>query len=170
MVRQSPIDANRPSKLGQWSAGLVALTVCLTPVLVSVLERRAAPPTVFVAELKRAAGTVTDEIMGSNPGAPFFVVTVDLKAREFTVQPIAARLAAQRSHHLWLLPQGTTIPISLGLVSHSASRSAPWPFSGVLGDLTNATLEVTLEPEGGSPRKRPTGPVVFLGGLFHRPG
>jgi anti-sigma-K factor RskA len=149
---------------------MVALTICLAPMLVWVLERRADPPTVFVAELKRAAGTTTDEIMGSNPGAPFFVVMVDLKAREFTVQPVADQLLPQRSYHLWLLPQGTTIPISLGLISHSASRSAPWPFSGVLGDLTNATLEVTLEPEGGSPRKRPTGPVVFLGGLFHRPG
>ena len=83
----------------------------------------------------------------------------------------ALRLAAvnrqpvpsDRVMQLWALPQGATAPTSLGLIAseagqHSVSTTAVRPEPGML-------IEITLEPPGGSPTGRPTGPVLFIGRL-----
>ena len=83
----------------------------------------------------------------------------------------ALRLAAvnrqpvppDRVMQLWALPQGATAPTSLGLIApeagqHSVSTTAVRPAPGML-------IEITLEPPGGSPTGRPTGPVLFIGRL-----
>ena len=83
----------------------------------------------------------------------------------------ALRLAAvnrqpvppDRAMQLWALPQGATAPTSLGLIApeagqHSVSTTAIRPEPGML-------IEITLEPPGGSPTGRPTGPILFIGRL-----
>lgn len=83
----------------------------------------------------------------------------------------ALRLAAvnrqpvppDRVMQLWALPQGATAPTSLGLISpeagqYSVSTTAIRPEPGML-------IEITLEPTGGSPTGRPTGPILFIGRL-----
>ena len=83
----------------------------------------------------------------------------------------ALRLAAinrqpvppDRVMQLWALPQGATAPTSLGLISpeagqYSVSTTAVRPEPGML-------IEITLEPPGGSPTGRPTGPILFIGRL-----
>ena len=83
----------------------------------------------------------------------------------------ALRLAAvnrqpvpsDRVMQLWALPQGATAPTSLGLISpeagqYSVSTTAVRPEPGML-------IEISLEPPGGSPTGRPTGPVLFIGRL-----
>lgn len=73
-------------------------------------------------------------------------------------QPVEAGRVAQ----LWALPQGATAPTSLGLVPESGRFSvtptALRPSPGML-------IEITLEPPGGSPTGRPTGPILFIGRL-----
>jgi anti-sigma-K factor RskA len=63
---------------------------------------------------------------------------------------------------LWALPQGATAPTSLGLIPAegriSVSPSTIRPSPGML-------IEITLEPPGGSPIGRPTGPILFIGRL-----
>lgn len=64
---------------------------------------------------------------------------------------------------LWALPPGATAPTSLGLLPASGGRvniAAPAvrPVAGML-------IEISLEPTGGSPTGRPTGPVLFIGRL-----
>ncbi len=63
---------------------------------------------------------------------------------------------------LWALPQGATAPTSLGLVPHDGRLvvrpTAIRPSPGML-------IEITLEPPGGSPIGRPTGPIQFIGRL-----
>ncbi|MGG5891201.1 anti-sigma factor, partial [Falsiroseomonas sp. HC035] len=63
---------------------------------------------------------------------------------------------------LWALPQGATAPTSLGLIPAqgriSVSPSTIQPSPGML-------IEITLEPPGGSPIGRPTGPILFIGRL-----
>jgi anti-sigma-K factor RskA len=54
----------------------------------------------------------------------------------------------------------------LGTISPAAAKSIAWPFSNTLGDLTNATLEVSLEPADSPAGRRPTGRILFLGRLF----
>lgn len=88
----------------------------------------------------------------------------------------ALRLAAvnrqpvppDRVMQLWALPQGATAPTSLGLIpseagQYSASTTAIRPSPGML-------VEITLEPPGGSPTGRPTGPILFIGRLSEAAG
>ncbi|HTW29891.1 MAG TPA: anti-sigma factor [Acetobacteraceae bacterium] len=64
---------------------------------------------------------------------------------------------------LWALPPGATQPVSLGVVPHAAQRLA---VAHPTVRLTAATqLMVSLEPRGGSPTGKPTGPVLFAGTL-----
>lgn len=68
-----------------------------------------------------------------------------------------------RAMQLWALPQGATAPTSLGLIpaeagQYNVSTTAIRPSPGML-------VEITLEPPGGSPTGRPTGPILFIGRL-----
>lgn len=69
---------------------------------------------------------------------------------------------AGRVMQLWALPQGATAPTSLGLVPedgrYSVTPRSIRPEPGML-------IEITLEPPGGSPTGRPTGPILFIGRL-----
>lgn len=63
---------------------------------------------------------------------------------------------------LWALPQGATAPTSLGLIPadgrFTVRPATIRPSPGML-------IEITLEPPGGSPIGRPTGPIQFIGRL-----
>ncbi|RYI95434.1 MAG: RNA polymerase subunit sigma-70, partial [Acetobacteraceae bacterium] len=67
-----------------------------------------------------------------------------------------------RVMQLWALPPGATAPTSLGLVPEggrmSVTPSTIRPQPGML-------IEISLEPPGGSPTGRPTGPILFIGRL-----
>ncbi len=68
-----------------------------------------------------------------------------------------------RALELWALPQGATAPTSLGLIPAdgriTVSPATIRPSPGML-------IEITLEPPGGSPTGRPTGPLQFIGRLL----
>jgi anti-sigma-K factor RskA len=75
---------------------------------------------------------------------------------------------ADRVMQLWALPRGATAPTSLGLIpseagQYSVSTTAIRPSPGML-------IEITLEPPGGSPIGRPTGPILFIGRLSEAAG
>jgi anti-sigma-K factor RskA len=63
---------------------------------------------------------------------------------------------------LWALPQGATAPTSLGLVPHDG-RVVVRPTT--IRPAPGMLIEITLEPPGGSPIGRPTGPIQFIGRL-----
>jgi len=140
-----------------------ALAACLALVVGWIAQTLPGTPTSYVAVLQRSAGATADQPSNSRP--PAFVVTIDLKSRAFTVTPVAARPVARRSYALWLMQEGRAMPRSLGVVSQSGPTTVPWLDSFASGDLVNATLAVSLEPEGASPPDTPTGPVVFVGRL-----
>jgi anti-sigma-K factor RskA len=63
---------------------------------------------------------------------------------------------------LWALPQGATAPTSLGLIPADGRITVrPATITPQAGML----IEITLEPPGGSPIGRPTGPIQFIGRL-----
>lgn len=63
---------------------------------------------------------------------------------------------------LWALPQGATAPTSLGLIpADGRIEVRPTTIRPEAGML----IEITLEPPGGSPTGRPTGPIQFIGRL-----
>lgn len=82
------------------------------------------------------------------------------------IRPVGAEpaaLPADRVMQLWALPPGATGPTSLGLLPREGGRvsiatPAVKPVAGML-------IEISLEPPGGSPIGRPTGPILFIGRL-----
>jgi anti-sigma-K factor RskA len=122
-----------------------------------------------------AAGLAALLLTRPAPEAPLMTVLLtsrDQPAWLVEAEPGGAlRLAAvnrqpvpsDRVMQLWALPQGATAPTSLGLISpeagrYSVSTTAVRPEPGML-------IEISLEPPGGSPIGRPTGPILFIGRL-----
>ena len=120
---------------------------------------RAEPPrimTVMVSDRTQAAWTAEFE-----PGGGIRLAAIPPVGAQpgQTLPPIPP----DRVQQLWVLPPGATRPTSLGLLPSQAGQiqvSAPavQPVAGML-------IEITLEPAGGSPLDRPTGPVLFIGRL-----
>ena len=95
--------------------------------------------------------------------APAFLVEAD-RGGEIRLAALNNQAVPEgRVRELWALPPGATAPTSLGLVPQdgriSVRRDAIRPEPGML-------IEISLEPPGGSPIGRPTGPVLFVGRLL----
>jgi anti-sigma-K factor RskA len=99
--------------------------------------------------------------------SPAFLVSVDLEQRLLTIRAVAAEPRPGKSYELWLVHDELKTPRSLGVIGAG-------PFTVVRPTLASyspqmieqATLAVSLEPEGGSPTGAPTGPVLFAGKLI----
>ena len=74
-----------------------------------------------------------------------------------TMSPVPAGKALQ----FWTKAEGAAGPTSLGLVAAGRITELPAALLPAVGE--KQLFELTLEPEGGSPVNRPTGPVLFLG-------
>lgn len=92
------------------------------------------------------------------PGA-MFLMRVDSEGNATVFAVGQPNTPAGRSLQLWALSEGSTVPVPLGLISPAGQarlRVASGPGTRVL---------VSLEPFGGSPTGKPTGPVVYAGSL-----
>ena len=162
------------------AVGAGALAACLALIVVWLFQNSPAPPTAFVAELHRNAGGSTADESARAAGPPGFVVSLDLVAHTIKITPATVRPAPRRSYQLWLTQGGSAAPSSLGLVSQSEPTTSAWRTPATPADLVNATLSVSLEPEGGSrqtcqaarsyssvgsSRQRPEGSLQFVTGL-----
>jgi anti-sigma-K factor RskA len=67
----------------------------------------------------------------------------------------------QRTLQLWTKAEGWTGPVSLGLVT--PGRALRVPLEKLPPVQPNQLFEITLEPPGGSPIGRPTGPILYIG-------
>ncbi|WP_052214615.1 anti-sigma factor domain-containing protein [Belnapia sp. F-4-1] len=72
------------------------------------------------------------------------------------------RLEEGRAMQLWGLPPGATAPTSLGLIPPEGQLTVS---TGGLRPEPGMLIEISLEPPGGSPTGRPTGPILFIGRL-----
>jgi anti-sigma-K factor RskA len=86
-------------------------------------------------------------------------VTAD-KVRLVPVAPTPA-VPAGRTLQFWTKPEGAAGPTSLGLVR--AGIVTELPVSRLPAVAPQTLFELTLEPEGGSPLGRPTGPILYVG-------
>lgn len=149
------------------------IAATLDPAPVPRARRRLAWPVFGTASAALAAGLAAFLLLRPAPEPRF--VTVLLTSEEQPAWIVEAegrdlRLAALnpqpvpegRVMELWALPQGATAPTSLGLVPRegrfTVSPRSLRPEPGML-------IEITLEPPGGSPIGRPTGPLLFIGRL-----
>jgi len=120
-----------------------------------------------------AAGLAAFIILRPPPTGPLMTVLltsqdqpayiVEAEGGQIRLAALNPRAVEQgRVMQLWALPQGATAPTSLGLVPEggrfSVTPQGIRPEPGML-------MEITLEPPGGSPTGRPTGPILFIGRL-----
>jgi anti-sigma-K factor RskA len=149
------------------SAG--ALAACLAMIVVWLFQDLPAKPTThpaaLIAVLQRAADRTTADEGTNSQSRPAFVVSIDLKARSIVVSPVTARPVPRRSYELWLMQGRAATPSSLGVISQSEATTVPWRAGHVPDDFVDATLAVSLEPEGGSSTGMPAGPIAFVGKL-----
>lgn len=99
----------------------------------------------------------------SSPDDPMAVmVAYDAATGKMVLTPMAAADKGQKSLELWLINNEGN-PSSLGVIdSHSnAEMIIPVEMRDALHD--GITLAVSLEPYGGSPTGKPTGPVLASG-------
>ncbi|EKI0252586.1 anti-sigma factor [Enterobacter asburiae] len=89
-----------------------------------------------------------------------WVVSADARREHLSITPLRPNaVAAQHSLQLWLIPDGQA-PISLGLLHTAIPTRVTLRNTALTPD---ATIAISLEPEGGSPTGLPTGPVLYSG-------
>jgi anti-sigma-K factor RskA len=141
----------------RWRATAIAAALVAAVLAVGFIARettREALPHEYVAILQKDAAS------------PAFAITVNLDTREFTVRPVAATPLPGKAYELWLIDPKIGAPRSLGVI---AADSATRPASLAKYDravVEDATYAVTVEPPGGSPEGKPSGPPVFVGKLI----
>jgi len=145
-------------RLRRWRAAAVAATAIAASLVLFVGFReltRPEPEKTLVAVLQKDAQS------------PAFLVSVDLEQKLLTIRVVAAPPHPGKSYELWLVHDDLKSPRSLGVIGEG-------PFTVVQPKLAayapqtieQATLAVSLEPEGGSPTGAPTGPVLYAGKLI----
>jgi anti-sigma-K factor RskA len=104
-------------------------------------------------------------VLQQEPTAPAFLLTVDPQSRTLIVRRVSATPEAGRSYQLWLIAKQFSGPQSLGLVGSDEFTQRPIPGNFDVATLRAASYAISLEPEGGSPKDVPTGPVLFTGNI-----
>ncbi len=158
------LRARGPARAGLWESlrfwhwlglGSAALAATASAVLVAVmLHRPSAPPIPYMA----ATIVQANHRVG-------WTATMDIAQSRMIVIPGVPRpLSADRAPELWLVPKAGS-PIPVGIISDSAPVTIDLPPSLVARLGPTATLAVSVEPIGGSPTGRPTGPVIGTGAI-----
>jgi anti-sigma-K factor RskA len=105
-------------------------------------------------------------VLNDKNGAPAWIATTGDQPDRVFVEAVGRQtIDAGHSFQLWAIAGGPPRP--LGLLSprpnqHLALASMSLPPTG-------GVLAVSLEPAGGSPTGKPTGPVLFQGKVFSNP-
>ncbi|MBP0466341.1 anti-sigma factor [Roseomonas sp. PWR1] len=143
--RAAPVG-KKPGFWRFWALGATAVAAGLAALL---LVRPAPEPRLMTVLL-----TQRDQ--------PAWLVEADggaLRLASLNPQPVPS----DRVMQLWALPQGASAPTSLGLIPAEQGRLTVTP--ATIRPEPGMLIEITLEPPGGSPTGRPTGPILFIGRL-----
>jgi anti-sigma-K factor RskA len=167
-IRAAPIAAATPGSaavdssvvalrrsLTRWRMAAIAASIVAAVLAMGLVVRetsREEGPREYVAILQKDAAS------------PAFEVTVNLDTRELTVRPVAAQAPPGKSYELWIIDAKLGAPRSLGVIGETGRAANLSSYDPAV--VANATYAVTVEPPGGSPDGRPSGPPVFIGKLI----
>jgi anti-sigma-K factor RskA len=133
-----------------WQSIAVVATMAAVVLGTQVRTGPVEAPMVVVLKATGNAGEVTTLVAGVSPDR-----------QQLSIRPLErVALANDRSLELWVIPKGKA-PLSLGVIKADGLTAVS---RGKL-PKDSEKLAVTLEPLGGSPSGKPTGPVVFVGDL-----
>jgi anti-sigma-K factor RskA len=99
-------------------------------------------------------------VFQKDDASPAFLLSIDLQTRNLSIRRVAAEVPTGKTYQLWIASDKIgPAPKSLGLIEDSdvGVRRALTTFDPSL--VQQATFGVSLEPAGGSPTGKPTGPV-----------
>ncbi len=143
-------------RLSRWRAAAVAAGSLAAMLAIDIVTRELpheTGPREFVAVLQKSADS------------PAFVASINLDTRELSVRPVAAPPQAGKSYELWIIDAKLGAPRSLGVLDTGGVTRNPKLAAYDRAIVEDATYAVTVEPEGGSPDGKPSGPPVFVGKL-----
>lgn len=100
--------------------------------------------------------------MVQEDGKSLYLATVDARLGTMVVQPTTVDIPAGRVAELWLIPPGGT-PRSLGLLDSTKANSVVVPKDLIAALGPHAIVAVTVEPPGGGPGGKPSGPIIAKG-------
>jgi len=104
-------------------------------------------------------------VLAGSDAKPALVATVERGGRILAVKAIGPiAVPPGRALELWALPAGKD-PRSLGLVAATGVVRITLPAPADDALLGVPALAISLEPPGGSPTGKPTGPVLYSGGI-----
>jgi len=135
-----------------WRRAFIAASAVAASLALFVAYRefpvRGEPDGIYIAAVNRGGG------------GPALIVTADPASKTALVIPVSVEIPPGRSLELWFIGSGGK-PKPMGLIRPQMERLA-LPAGA---RIEKATLAVSVEPEGGSPKDEPTGPVIYSGQL-----
>lgn len=150
------------ARLRRWrayGAGMTALAASLGLLLVYETTRQGPPVPVPEASAPMLVATLS-----SGDTETSLSVVYDRGRSSLLVTPGRMAGAPGHDHELWIIPPGGT-PVSLGLVRGGGSARMAVPAELAPHFRNRSAIAVSVEPAGGSPSGRPTGPVIAAGEL-----
>ncbi len=93
------------------------------------------------------------------------VALLDREAGVLRFTRVAGAAPPGQSLELWLMPEGETVPVSLGVVPAEARFAVTLPAALAGRVAPGAAILVSQEAEGGSPTGLPQGPVLASGAI-----
>jgi len=104
-------------------------------------------------------------VLAGADAKPVLIASADRGGRFLTVKAVdGVAVPAGRALELWALPPGRD-PRSLGLISATGVARLPLAAPAGIAFEGIPAMAVSLEPAGGSPTGKPTGPVLYSGGI-----
>ncbi len=104
-------------------------------------------------------------VLAGPDAKPVLVATAPRGERYLMIKAIApVPLPPDRTLELWALPEGRD-PRSLGVIPATGVRRIPLDAPPDIALRNVNALAISVEPPGGSPTGKPTGPVLFTGKL-----
>ncbi|MEO7433482.1 MAG: anti-sigma factor [Dokdonella sp.] len=146
------------AQIWRWltAGGFAAAAASL--VALFVVPQIAPPPVEAPASKPLVAKMVQDD------GKSLFLATVDARLGTVVVQPTTVDIPANRVAELWLIPPGDS-PHSLGLLDPTRANAVVVPKELIAALGPHALFAVTVEPPGGGPGGKPSGPIIAKGEL-----
>lgn len=105
-------------------------------------------------------------LLQTDANSPAFILTVDAATKNFTVRRVGAEQQPGKDYELWIVSDKLQAPRSLGVIGSSDFTTAAALAAYDPAMVSQATYAVTVEPVGGSPTGKATGPIVFTGKLI----
>ena len=146
-LRPRPANDNRAGRWRQIALSAIAASLMLLAVLAYGALQRSEPQVIAILMNAEGQPVVMIEDFGNDTAKVTPLVDV--------------AVPGDRSLQLWTLPTADMGPVSLGVLDGWNTTTVSGP--ELPGPQEDQLYEITLEPLGGSPTGRPTGPILGKG-------